>query len=550
MTPLFDAHLHPSLKKQFADPGETAALPMLNPWRTALRQDFLQAFAEISPKKCFIKPFVESTLVSQASLTQLAAGQYALAIAVLYFPDKELLRLILSNKLFESIVKKSLFGSIITEDRLLGFLNAAGAFDTVLEDLHLLSMSDGQRTVRFYNGGPFQPGAVPALVFSVEGLHCLRSDFDNTDPARVLQNIRENLDTLLARPIKLISVNIAHIDNSNELFANQAYAVDGFREGAFDERALRPAGNGLTQVGKDAVSLLYEKNLLPDVKHMSWKARRELYAFRKAAGFDQPVICSHAGFAGCWFDSNGQSLSDYILAIVLDGPQSRLILGKPNPYFDDHQIGFNASSINLFNEDIAEIFLSGGLIGLSMDQRILGYSDVHDANGMPTNVFPFPMPGGPMPVLTDSDYISASELAEEPVFRTAQPDGARIIRGITPDSRDIVNADNIRDFYHPRHFYLHVMHAMVIAGFLGGQDAVRKMLTQTLCIGSDFDGLIDGIDCCRNVTDTASLRHRFIVEFPKFLKEIPLALPDGLSIEKVADRIFYENGHDFVLSRP
>lgn len=540
----FDSHLHPTLKKQFARPGATGNPPMFNPWRTAVRQDFLRAFNDISLRSCLIRPFVESTLVSQASLSQLAASGYALGMMVLFFPDKGLLRLILRNEGFRSIIDHGLFGDIIVPEQLDALLNTQNAFAVLQHDLELLRLTDGPHQARWQTSSSFQPGPDPAFVFSVEGLHCLRTDLAETRPDTILQDISANLDLLANGNVPVISVNIAHIDDSNELFANQAYAADGFREAGFQEQNLRPKGNGLTSAGKSAVQMLYGRDLLPDVKHMSFTSRQQLYAFRRQQGITQPIVCSHAGFTGCWFDANGESLSDFILDIKPEGSQKRLVLGKPNPYLDDQQIGFNASTINLFNEDIEEIFQSGGLIGLSMDQRILGYSEILNANVATVSVG-----AGHMALLTDSDFISSEEADGQPVFQTAGAVPAKIIRGVRPELRETGNSTDVRDFFHPRHFYLHVVHAMVVAGFLGGEAAVSRMLTRTLCIGSDFDGLIDGIDCCRNVTETASFKRRFIVEFPRFLQEVRLSLPAGLSIETVADRLFYENGRDFVLSR-
>ena len=75
------------------------------------------------------------------------------------------------------------------------------------------------------------------------------------------------------------------------------------------------------------------------------------------------------------------------------------------------------------------------------------------------------------------------------------------------------------------------------------------MLTRTLCIGSDFDGLIDGLDCVSDVTQMEKFKRKFVKEFGQFLKDVKVKLPPGLKVQTVADRIFYENGRDFVLRR-
>ena len=84
-----------------------------------------------------------------------------------------------------------------------------------------------------------------------------------------------------------------------------------------------------------------------------------------------PNLCTHAGLTG-------QSIRDrvkYLLRTPEDvGVVYEVCYLKPkSPYIDG--VYFNCSSINLYDEDIEAILLSGGLIGLSFDQRILGFAD-------------------------------------------------------------------------------------------------------------------------------------------------------------------------------
>jgi hypothetical protein len=101
---------------------------------------------------------------------------------------------------------------------------------------------------------------------------------------------------------------------------------------------------------------------------------------------------------------------------------------------------------------------------------------------------------------------------------------------------------------------------MELGSQFAGEEGIKKMLTQILCIGSDFDGIINGLEIARDCTAISELKIRFITEFPNILKTYRRMftystgpsisnLPNGLSIEKVADRIFYENGRDFILNR-
>jgi hypothetical protein len=551
----FDAHFHPTLKKHFAgSKPDSQGRVFSNPWTTAVTKDFIKELNGL--QRCALRPLVEHSL---ASLSQLNDNQFKLGVAALFFPDKGLMRLITDSKAFMKLINKGKLGELLVGKSFEALKESNDAFITVQRDLELLkSANAGGQEVGMLKDSTFQPNPedLPQLAFSLEGLHCLRSDLRETNPEKVIRDILTNLDALRSRNIRILFINPVHIDDSNELFANQAYAMDAFRIGGFDEKHLRPKGNGLTEAGKQMIKELHSREILVDVKHMGWIARRQLYAFRKAKNITAPLVCSHAGFTGCWFDNPGGKFSDYILAPPdTEGPHG-IRLNKANPYLTDNSIGFNVSSINLFNEDILAIFQSDGLIGISLDQRVLGYSDVvdipngdNDPRPEKTNVIRIADgQNGELILLTDTDYISPEEFKAEKQFRTLSQNPDIRKRGVFARKRRI----NVADL-HAWHFYLHIVHAIQVARIVGGEDAAHTMLTRTLCIGSDFDGLIDGLDCCPDMGHIGALKQKFIKEFAGFLNEIrtplKITLPDGLSVEQVADRIFYENGRDFVLRR-
>ncbi|MEZ4901193.1 MAG: hypothetical protein R2822_05230 [Spirosomataceae bacterium] len=134
---------------------------------------------------------------------------------------------------------------------------------------------------------------------------------------------------MLTNQHKVIYVNLAHIDNGNTMFANQAYAVDAFRLGGFDEKHLRPVGDGLTLLGTRLATHLTQRQVLSDVKHLSWKARQQFYTFMADNFPDFPLICSHSGFTGCWFNKQGERISDYIVSSTKVGQQQKSYW--PNP---------------------------------------------------------------------------------------------------------------------------------------------------------------------------------------------------------------------------
>lgn len=395
------------------------------------------------------------------------------------------------------------------------------------------------------------------LVFTVEGLHCLASDLKEGQFANDADKTIKNLDELLTEyPIKIISINITHIDNSNQIFSNQAYAMDGMRVNGFQEAELRPTGNGLTAEGRKIIKALDERGILTDTKHMSVVARKEFYELRRREGITSPIVCSHGGLTGIWFDQAEEKFTDYILEARKIGEHQRFRLGKPIKYkmgkvYD--QIGFNASTINLFNEDVKEIFDSNGLLGISLDQRVLGYSGVYKTGtGHVTNNVLTGSAGiwSGINWVTDTEFVSLGEF-EDRGFRSGRPYGFAWRNCVDADALDKLinkNINNVREI-HFLHFAFHILHCMVLARQWDSRNGMEKMLCQTLCIGSDYDGMIESISSAKDSTEIHLLRKKFIKDFPNILKKNKVDLPQGLGIERVADRIFFENGRDFVLAR-
>ncbi len=112
------------------------------------------------------------------------------------------------------------------------------------------------------------------------------------------------------------------------------------------------------------------KRILVDVKHMSIIARQSYYTFRRNNYPDVPVVFSHGSVYGA-------SLKNGIYTSNAD------IIPSP----DGMAINFYHHDINLFDEDIMEITLSGGLIGLEFDQRVNGVKGEHPDNKMPEMIW-------------------------------------------------------------------------------------------------------------------------------------------------------------------
>jgi microsomal dipeptidase-like Zn-dependent dipeptidase len=170
------------------------------------------------------------------------------------------------------------------------------------------------------------------------------------------------------------------------------------------------------------------------------------------------------------------------------------------------ETGFNPWSINLYDEDIAEILTSGGIIGLSLDQRILG----------------------------------AGKLAREKMSR------AETFSGVTPDrpafAVDPGEGASIKNSeLHFRHFCNNLFHIVKggkqIQGF--GDEAWKRVV-----IGSDFDGLIDAVDFCCTAEDYKNIETWLTEKLPAVAAEAGIELPEPLS--DVIQGIMFNNALEFV----
>jgi hypothetical protein len=557
MEKYFDSHLHITMKSQFSQQDDPT-----NPWETITFADLSEGLSFLT--KCLGKAMFEKTFVSQSSPDQLLNANYQLAMVALFYPDKGLLEAIEEKKMFMNLLEKKQgtgFGKILSFKRFQELIDERHPLNVVKNDLELLKLEDpkGRKYKLLKNKAEFHPDKndVLNLVFTIEGLHCLASDLKEGQLANGADKTIKNLDKLLEEnPIKIISINITHIDNSNQVFSNQAYAMDGMRANGFREVDLRPVGNGLTGEGKKMIKALDERGILTDTKHMSVVARKEFYEFRKREGITSPIVCSHGGLTGIWFDQSDEKFTDYVLETRKIGEHQRMRLGKPVKYkkgkvYD--QIGFNSSTINLFNEDVEEIFDSDGLLGISLDQRVLGYSGVFKTGtGHITNNVLTGSAGiwSGIHWVTDTDFVSLEEFKDRG-FKSDRPFGFAWRNCVDADALDSLinkNINNVREI-HFLHFAFHILHCLVLGKFFDSKNGVKKMLTQILCIGSDYDGMIESISSAKDATEIHLLRKKFIQDFPGILKEHKIELPEGISIEKAADRIFFENGRDFVLKR-
>lgn len=190
------------------------------------------------------------------------------------------------------------------------------------------------------------------IIPTVEGCHFLCEGHDTENLAN-WRNLKENVAFLKNQPYPLFFVTLAHHFYNG--LCTHSKSLYGFVGGVLDQRRgmddfEAPADADLAPIsplGELLIDLLLStedsNRILIDVKHMSQNAREKYYALLNSDKYkDQniPIIYSHGAFA---FDPKIQ--------------------------------------INLNFNDVYQIYKSGGIIGIEIDQRILTYHKLKERRG-------------------------------------------------------------------------------------------------------------------------------------------------------------------------
>lgn len=512
--PFFDFHCHPGLKPTFSD--QTTAV---SPWIFIDAKLALFRNVQIS-----INPLFNEVLNSQSCLSQLYNGNVKLFGIALHSPEANMAKGLLEKKL----VNKGAI-SLINRNRLQLIKDGNHYFQFMNEDLARLTDSqspqelNGAKLKVIGSSTDFNENSTDTIYgfLIVEGLHCFFDDQSATNAKAIFNNNFESFtdaNTVLA-------INVCHIQQNP--FCNHAYGIQFINSAYFF-----PVKNGITAWGREIINRMIEKKILIDVKHMSLWSRWQLYSMLRNPDnqnkYIAPVICTHAGLTG-------QSITDrvkYLLRTPEDvGEVYEVCYLKPkSPYIEG--VYFNCSSINLYNEDIETILLSEGLIGLSFDQRIVGFADENVLRNVTTP--------------HDLEYISELEagffLGPNPSALPTWTDVDQIW-----SSEDFENLDPVFNLeLHPLFLLNQVIHILVVAKnneLIGVQKAMRQ-----ICLGSDYDGLINALDNCRQADKLNDFKEIALEKMPELLRKAKLD-NEGINIPMLVENIFYNNGRDFVVNR-
>ena len=509
--PFFDFHCHPGLKPQFSDPATK-----VSPWENIIAKLAIFKNINISINKLF-----NEVLNSQSNLRQLVQSDVKLFGLILHAPEKKV-AVALKEKRIVNLGQINL----INPDQLNYLASGIHSFElinTELKSLKDASTKSGMRGASFKiisKAGDFNEGADKTIhgVIIVEGLHCF---FDDPDAPDAKERWTANFEKFTSENA-VMAINLCHMQQNP--FCNHAHGIQLFNPGYFF-----PTRRSITKWGIEVIDSMISKKILIDIKHMSLLARIDYYQKLRdpndSNSFSYPIICTHAGTTGLRVSERAK----FLLQPPNDqGSVYEVVWMKPKSRHDEETY-HNCSSINLYDEDIENIFLSGGIVGFSFDKRILGFAD--------ENVIPG------LTVPHDVEYISHEEsdffLGPNPTTLPLWTDDEAVWKAEDMDNLDPALFEDV----HRRFLINNIIHVLWVANRNKAIDL--KKAAKQICIGTDFDGLINAIDCCKQCTGLDKLKSDMQQGVESLLKKEGLALKAA----DLLDDIFYNNGKNFMLKR-
>lgn len=517
----FDFHCHPVLKQLFADQPNIDAF---------IYKDDVATL----PKMCSDLPNIIQTQTHQSQLSEfsdeviIGAVLYSVErfVADTVVPLRKYLKKTSQFKLSETLLKD------IVENRNKPFSDFL--MKRTLNE-YLQSSSFNILTKESFKK-PLPKNKVN-VFFTIEGCHSLvdspnyYTGTQKYDPDDILNN----LDKVESK-VKVLSVNITHLQQSN--LCNQAFGMQ-----VADSKPFFPSGNGLEDNGRKVIQGIFDRKICVDVKHMSYKSRKDLMNEIDSGKFNnvQPLVCTHAGFTGMPFkDWAGHIQVKRPLSGALYVEVTKSLHTKNEPRRPGFPT-FNASTINLFDEEIAWIVKNGGVIGISMDRRILGYVDRFDDD-------PIGITG--MERIVDKEFFSKSEWAalgikNDHIGKLISDDDCLFLEELEENTESGIPQ---RNEYFYDHILNHLKHYFQVC--LDSGIPISKA-QKHIAIGTDFDGLINPFINMPTVKNMSEIRNYIHMNFKYFLNDLKDSKiwADKINMDTFMEDLFYHNGYRFVKSR-
>ncbi len=520
--PIVDIHVHPDFKSYLSANEE---LNRADCWQDFRMDPLIQAIDSLR---------LGNILESQSNLTQLNNSSGTIAVVGLTAVEKAMIKADLINlvlfhltllrtaKILEitgnsDIVNYELFKRI-SRKRSRYF----SVFDEMLSHLLLANLIPPDfnllKNIRQYKDDKLN------IILTIEGGHNL---FRKNCGCRVRKGVFESLSDLKNGRHRYLFMSPSHV--SRNRLCTHAFSMK-----ILHHRNFKPVGRGITKMGREVIleALKQPHRILIDIKHMSLVSRQQYYNIRDRESITTnqkiPIISSHSGVTGISYQDRGTYM-EYCRRCCR---WTKVRWKQPRGLMDTR---FNPWSINLYDEEIRKIVESDGLIGLSIDARILGARQQEPKDR--------------------EEYFSRKEFrcSEQESHAIKQISMVHVEEPLTHDEQNVIRFEtelNKRLVKYLKHLDKHPrskekyendrlriledfeklknMKKALISSHLSNEDDIKYLCNNILhivkvagptawehiCIGSDFDGLVSSIECCRNVTNYDNLARELIHWLP------------------------------------
>lgn len=326
------------------------------------------------------------------------------------------------------------------------------------------------------------------LVLSIEGGHALRGEtLPENDPDKFLDETIQNLIEVKKWEYPVFSLTLCHFQYN--YLAGQSWAVPlpGIIRSNKLDKELIPIYHGITPLGEKVIEVALDETIgngriLIDIKHLHVEARQQYYRMLETNPKykNVPIIVSHCGVSGINHFHEYQQVD--VRAREVKEPQYEK---------------FYPMEINLCNDDIRKIYKLGGIIGIIVDQRILGGSN------------------------DEYERLIKTHLKNQGL--------------------------KVRAHWQNVLFFEAICH---IVTTIGNRDAWNM-----ICMGSDYDGIIDPIQDCPTALYYKSFEQKLIRFAEKYYLtdeknrndfKTDLFLDDDFTIEVALRKVFHTNAVEFV----
>ncbi|MCK4661843.1 MAG: membrane dipeptidase [Bacteroidales bacterium] len=343
------------------------------------------------------------------------------------------------------------------------------------------------------------------IIFSLEGGHALFNDVNNYTDDEVISNLEE-IKSFSHRTLHLTLTHLSKCPLGTHAFGMKFIIDEDFY----------PEGFGISELGFKVIKKALkngnnEKRILIDVKHMSLQSRLQYYKLLKEPEYSNvPIIASHCATTGVSMEKMPikkiDNEDDKYVTVEYDDPKGLM------------DTEFNPWSINLYDEEIPVIINSNGIIGIILDERVLGFRVDEEKS---------------------HEIFSKEEFEKYRETVTSNFNKYINLDIIKKEEDEKIDVDDLKLIFNKRlrHLCNNILHIVKV----GGEKAWKH-----ICIGSDFDGMVDAVNCCKNSEKFKKLERKLCKMLPKMAKTDP---DTNYYINNVKDRVkslMYGNAKRFL----